>query len=153
MSKPSSDNESALDPGPSAGDDESRAEPVTERRPRRDQRDPGRQRRPASREPLPEWAVVANLFFACARCGYFLAGYRLLHQDFEAAVEAVDGGWLVLSWSEAVGRLVEKSFGYPTDIESLYYSGICPDCHRSFIYEAAGESASHDTLRIQTRPR
>jgi hypothetical protein len=145
-------DETLLDRGPFPGNDQPAPAPAEESRPARDAGGPGRKKRPAP-TPLPQWRIVANLFYACARCGYFLEGYRLLHKDFEAAVGAATGGWLDLSWSAAVRHLVEKSFGCHSDVDSIYYSALCPDCHRSFVYEAAGETAERDTLRIQVRPR
>ena len=82
-------------------------------------------------------ARVADYFVACPRCSYFLAGYRLIEQDFDdAAVNAIDD-WLNLSWSMKVRDLVQKSYGYDFDEGLQVLQGVCPECRRAFIFEAA----------------
>lgn len=76
-------------------------------------------------------------FNGCARCSFFLAGYRLIHDDFDQAVEQEEDGWLTLSWDHAVNQLVYKSYGCQLEADVYHYQGICQFCQRAFICEEA----------------
>jgi len=83
--------------------------------------------------------LVSDYFTACARCSYFVAGYRLIQTDFDQAAQKSAGDWLDLTWNGAVGKLIQKSYGYETDEDLQALQGVCPDCRRAFVYEAHGE--------------
>jgi hypothetical protein len=91
-------------------------------------------------------------FNGCARCSFFLAGYRLLHDDFHTAVDQSEDGWLTFSWDHAVNRLVYKSYGCQLEADAYHYQGSCQFCRRAFIFEAAEEEAPA-TLQIAIKNR
>jgi hypothetical protein len=97
--------------------------------------------------------AVTNLFMACARCSYFLAGYQMIFDDLASAVSESSDNWLLLSWNKSVRLLLLKSFGCPIDVDLLHYAGHCPECQRVFVYELLEEEPPRTTLRIQLRPR
>ncbi|MCI0393907.1 MAG: hypothetical protein L0332_08880 [Chloroflexi bacterium] len=97
--------------------------------------------------------TVTAAFAACPRCGFFLVGYRLIHDDFPQAASQTEGGWLQLSFSSPVRRLLHKSYGGRADLDAYHYEGTCPDCHRLFAYHEATEDGQPAVLRIQIKPR
>jgi hypothetical protein len=107
----------------SANPDPSRAKASTLRRPRRDQ-------------VQASVAQVMARFKGCARCSLFLADFCLHHssQEFEAAVAGSEGDRLSLPWDQGMRNGIEKSYGIRIDNESYYVSGLCPECHRTFVY-------------------
>lgn len=94
-------------------------------------------------------------FSACARCSFFLAGYKLVHGDepLQAAVENGRPRWLTLEWNQGLCELVQKSFGSRVDIDCYHYNGTCPECRRRFVYTAADEGKQSGQFRIELNPR
>lgn len=98
-------------------------------------------------------AVVADYFTACPRCSFFLAGYRLIFQDFdEAATDAADD-WLDLSWNLAVRNLIAKNYGFELAEPFEVFQGVCPLCLRAFIVETGEDEAEGHRFSIQINPR
>lgn len=96
---------------------------------------------------------VKASFTACPRCSFFLAGYRLIQQDFEEAVEKSTSGWLDLTWNLAVRNLIQKSFGCELVGDPQVFHGICPACRRAFVYEASQEEGEPDQFSIKINPK
>jgi hypothetical protein len=97
-------------------------------------------------ETTPEWAKVQRDFLACGRCGYFLAGYRVLRglPELEAAIAESKGEWLTLHWDEDTRRLMQKSLGCHLDVEWHHFESICPACYRRFRVTPVGPVAGPD---------
>ena len=93
--------------------------------------------------------TVAGAFVACPRCSFFLAGYRLIHDDFAEAVEKSQGNWLDLTWNSATRNLVQKSFGCRIDQDTFHFEGVCKECRRSFVYKASPTERSTEVFRIE----
>ncbi len=111
---------------------------------------PARRRRSVSRQ---DPARVADYFAGCPRCSFFLAGYRLVCQDFdEAAAGAVDD-WLDLSWNLAVRNLVGKSYGHALSEPFEAFQGVCPECMRAFTVEPGPDDEESHRFSIQINPR
>ncbi len=112
-------------------------------------------RKSKKRQATPQDEVVAA-FMGCPRCSFFLVGYRLLHDDFERAVEGSQDGWLTLSWDHAVNRLVYKSYGRQLEADAYHLQGSCQFCWRAFIFETAEaddtESADETEAEEQLSP-
>ena len=94
---------------------------------------------------------VTASFVACGRCSFFLTSYRLIHQDYETAVEESSGGWLNLSWNRKTGDLILKSYGSRIDRDIYRFEGICPECKRRYVYSSAtatneGEAVDNDLV-------
>lgn len=87
----------------------------------------------------------------CPRCSFLLVGYKLIHDDFEEAVDQRDGNWLTLSWDHAVKRLIHKSYGIQIEMDAYYFEGSCLECHRPFIFEENGGDGRSGTLRIAVK--
>jgi hypothetical protein len=102
-------------------------------------------RKSKKREITPQDEVVAA-FNGCARCSFFLAGYRLLHNDFEQAVDEGEDGWLKLSWDHGVNQHVYKSYGCQLEADTYHFQGSCQFCRRAFIIdiEMAGVAGSDE---------
>ena len=96
---------------------------------------------------------VSAYFTACPRCSFFLAGYRLVQQDFELAVEKSTSGWLDLTWNLQVRNLVQKSFGCELANDLQLFQGTCPSCRRAFVFEAGLEEGEADHFSIKINPR
>jgi uncharacterized C2H2 Zn-finger protein len=95
---------------------------------------------------------VTSSFLACPRCSFFLSGYKLINVDFIQAVEKSDNGWLDLTWNHDTRHLVQKSYGYMINKDTIQYEGICRDCQRVFTY-GQPESAEESTrFRIEIVP-
>lgn len=92
-------------------------------------------------------------FMGCARCSFFLAGYRLLHDDFEKAVDAREDGWVTLTWDHSVNQLVYKSYGSDLESDAYYYQWSCKFCRRAFVYRAGEGEEQLSTLRIAIKNR
>lgn len=94
-------------------------------------------------------------FYACDRCSFFLAGYRVLHgmDSVDQAAAASDGDWLELRWDRPTRLLLEKSYGGQLDIELFYYDGQCPRCQRRYVYDGREEGGVADRFRIEIRGR
>lgn len=105
------------------------------------------------RRPRPKGAdAVARAFVACPRCGYFLANYRLIHDDFESSVNSGHGNWLRLSWSSQIPRLLLESYGCLLNTELDHYEGTCADCRRNFIYRGPTSRRKEAGFRIEIKP-
>lgn len=76
-------------------------------------------------------------FVACGRCGYFLAGYRVLHgvEALEEAAAECDDGWLELIWDQQTRHLVHQSYGVRPEPDFFYYDICCEECQRRIVYE------------------
>jgi hypothetical protein len=97
---------------------------------------------------------VVSWFAACARCSFFLAGYQLEHSG-DQIIEAArnnDTGWLNLDWNQAICKLLRKSYGSHLDVDCYHYEGVCPECHRQFVYHAADDESAGQ-LQIEIRPQ
>ncbi|UCG24411.1 MAG: hypothetical protein JSW55_20210 [Chloroflexota bacterium] len=96
---------------------------------------------------------VSAYFTACPRCSFFLAGYRLVQQDFDEAVEKSNSGWLDLTWNLTVRNLVQKSYGCEMANNLQVFQGTCPSCRRPFVFEAGQEEGEADQFSIKINPR
>lgn len=103
-------------------------------------------------EPTPQDKVVAA-FLACGRCSFFLAGYRLIVDDFEQAVEKSEGNYLTLSWNHAVRQLVQKSYGSQIEVDAFHFQGSCKECRRSFTFQMGNSAEEPPTLEIAIKNR
>lgn len=65
-----------------------------------------------------------------------MSSYRLLHDDLYEAGERSRDGWLRLTWNNSTRRLVEDTFGYRIDGDTVHFEGICRECRRSFVVDA-----------------
>jgi hypothetical protein len=94
---------------------------------------------PQSAEPLTRNKYSESdlrlRFTSCGRCGFFIAAYRIDHnQEYLAAIEEIEAGWLTLPWHPDMRELVNKSYGCPIDITAYFFEGSCPECRRTFSY-------------------
>ena len=105
-----------------------------------------RQTRPKGKE------AVTRAFVACPRCGYFLANYRLIYDDFESSVSTGHGNWLRLSWGPQIPKLLLKSYGCKLDTEIDHFEGTCIDCRRNFIYRGPTSRRKDASFRIEIKP-
>jgi hypothetical protein len=96
---------------------------------------------------------VAGFFTACPRCSFFLAGYRLIFQDFDQAARNASDDWLDLSWNLAVRNLVAKSYGYDMNEPFEAFQGVCPVCRRAFSIDTGDDRAEEARFSIQINPR
>ncbi len=101
------------------------------------------------------FAEVIAWFAACARCSFFLAGYRLAcgNEELENAASCSKAGWLALNWSQSMCQLVRKSYGSSVDMDCFHLDGSCPECHRQFVYHAGENGDQPGRLRIEVRPQ
>lgn len=92
-------------------------------------------------------------FYACDRCSFFVAGYRVLHglESVDRAAEESDGSWLMLVWDRPTRLLLEKSYGSQLDIELFYFDGQCPRCQRRFVYDGGVEAGPAESFRIEVK--
>jgi hypothetical protein len=86
---------------------------------------------------------------ACSRCSYFVAGYRLIHDDLETAAAALQDGWLELTGDELTRQLVAVSYGIQPESEIYFYSGCCRECRRVFVFQQASDSDQPGTMRFR----
>lgn len=100
-------------------------------------------------------AEVIAWFAACARCSFFLAGYRFACgiEELESAVSGSKAGWLALNWSQSMCQLVRKSYGSAVDMDCFHLDGSCPECHRQFVYHAGENGDQAGRFRIEVRPQ
>jgi hypothetical protein len=105
-----------------------------------------RKKRAASRE------AIEQAFVSCPRCSFFLAQYRLLHQDFEKSAANNHGNWLLLTWSDSVAKLLQKSYGIEFDSTIYHYEGTCRECQRNFVFQAATPRRKQPAFRIEIKP-
>lgn len=92
-------------------------------------------------------------FLSCARCSFFLAGYRLLHNDFETAAQQSAEGWLTLTWDYAVKQLIQKSYGVQLESDAFHYQGSCKACQRAYIFQGSQGDDQPPTLQIAIKNR
>lgn len=95
---------------------------------------------------------IAQSFVACPRCGFFLASYRLIHDDYAEAVEKSNGKILDLTWDNATRILVQKSFGCQIPQDAYHFEGACNDCRRTFVYKAPATRRINETFQIDISP-
>jgi len=95
---------------------------------------------------------VTSSFVACPRCSFFLTGYKLIHSDFNEAVEKSSDGWLDLTWSHETRRLILKTYGSRIDRETLHFEGICHDCSRVFVCGESEEESDNAYFHIEIVP-
>lgn len=105
------------------------------------------------RSELTPQDIVVEAFMGCARCSFFLVGYRLIHDDFDEAVDKSDGGWLTLTWDHAVKQHVHKSYGNEIEMDAYYYQGCCKECRRAFIFEESGGDDQPAIFKIAIKNR
>lgn len=115
--------------------------------------------------PKPPWrptkkqqaayGEVLKAFFACARCSYFLAGYRVLFglEKLQEAIDNRDGNELQLIWSEEMRRLLHNSYGWRIDLEVSSLRASCPECRRAYHFAAGQQEGEAATIEIELRPR
>lgn len=96
---------------------------------------------------------IIDYFIACPRCSFFLAGYRLLEQDFDEAMANASTDWLDLTWNPAVRNLVRKSYGCEIDEDLQVFQGVCPECRRAFVFATGEEEGDADQFSVQINPR
>jgi hypothetical protein len=94
-------------------------------------------------------------FYACDRCSFFVAGYRVLHgmESIDQAAAACDGAWLELIWNRPTRLLLEKSYGGQLDVELFYYDGQCPRCQRRYVYDGGEAGIEAGAFRIEIKGR
>jgi hypothetical protein len=109
-------------------------------------------RKPKQSEPTPQESVAAA-FLSCARCSFFLVGYRLLHNDFDEAVQRREDGRLTLTWDHAVKQLIQKSYGVQIEADAFHYQGSCKACQRAFIFQEGQGDDQPPTLQIAIKNR
>ena len=95
---------------------------------------------------------VTASFVACPRCSYFLSSYRLLHEDFDSAVENSAEGWLLLSYDRDVSILVQKSFGSHVYMDLDAFQGICRECQRPYSYQKIDPETEKTSFKIKIVP-
>lgn len=95
---------------------------------------------------------IAQTFVSCPRCGFFLAGYRLIHDDYAGAVGKSNGKTLDLTWDNATRILVQKSFGCQIPQDAYHFEGSCKDCRRTFVYKAPATRRIKETFQIDIIP-
>ena len=96
---------------------------------------------------------VISAFMGCARCSFFLAGYRLIIDDFDQAVDISEGSYLNLSWNHAIRKLVQKSYGCQIEADAFHFQGSCKECRRSFTFQAGETAEAPASLKIAIKNR
>lgn len=109
----------------------------------------------SSRKKKHAFGEVVAWFVACARCSFFLAGYRLASgiDALETAASGSKAGWLTLNWSQSFCQLVRKSYGSQVDVDCFHFDGSCPECHRQFVFHAGENGDQPGRFRIEVRPQ
>lgn len=95
---------------------------------------------------------IAEAFVACPRCAFFLAGYRLIHDDYDEAVGKSNGKVLDLIWDNATRTLVQKSYGCQIQQDAYHFEGTCKDCCRTFVYKAPATRRTKESFQIEVDP-
>jgi hypothetical protein len=106
----------------------------------------GRPQRP-NRTSNAGAAVLA--LTVCSRCSYFVAGYRLIHDDLETAAAGLQDGWLELTGDELTRQLAAVSYGIHPENEIYFYSGCCRECRRVFTFQHEPDSDQPGTMRFK----
>jgi len=116
---------------------------------------PAKKTKRARRKGAPTLNQVIAWFSACARCSYFLVGYRTIfnNEDLDEAVGDSRAGWLALRWDRAVCNLANKTYGSRFDLDCYHYDGICPECRRHFSFRGSDEAEGDSSFRIEIKPR
>jgi hypothetical protein len=78
---------------------------------------------------------VQSAFVVCGRCSFFLAAYRVNHDDFEEATRQAEGNWLVLAGDKTSRQLLYKTFGCRFEVDTYHLEAICPECQRRYVYD------------------
>ena len=107
--------------------------------------------RSGQKDKMSKSEVVFS-FVACPRCSYFLSSYRLLHDDFDSAVNESAAGWLNLHWDHGVRLLVQKSFGSHNNMELETFEGICPECRRPYAYQKLDPEIDATSFKVKIVP-
>jgi hypothetical protein len=107
----------------------------------------------AKKRALTPQDKAAAAFLGCPRCSFFLAGYRLIYQDFEEAVDKSEDGFLTLSWNHAVKQLIQKSYGTEIEGDVFHYQGSCKACQRAFVFQAGETAEQPAALQIAIKNR
>lgn len=96
---------------------------------------------------------VLKQFVACGRCGYFLAGYRVLHgvEALEEAANDCTDGWLELIWDQPTRQLIYKSYGVRPEPDMFYFDICCEECQRRLVYEEEEEGVPSEMFRIDVK--
>lgn len=102
----------------------------------------GKRKQKSNVSRLPSQIAISDIvkrFSLCGRCSFFVAGYKLLagEEGWETAVQQTDGRCVQLAWQQEMRELIGRSFGSRLDIDYYFYEGTCPECRRSFQYQAA----------------
>jgi hypothetical protein len=95
---------------------------------------------------------VVRSFVACARCSFFLSGYRVIHDDFSQAVENSDNEWLELTWNSDTNNLIHKSYGGRIDQDTYHYEGVCSECLRAYQFASPDEETGIQRFAIEIKP-
>lgn len=114
------------------------------------ERTPAKRQSRRRKEKTPD--DIAEAFVACPRCGFFLAGYRLIHDDYAEAVGKSNGKILDLTWDNATRTLVQKSYGCHIHQDAYHYEGTCQDCRRTFVYKAPATRRIQESFQIEISP-
>jgi hypothetical protein len=109
-------------------------------------------KRTKKREPSAQEKAAAA-FFACGRCSFFLAGYRLIFSDFDEAVEKSKGNYLTLSWNHAVRQLIQESYGSQLEEDAYHFQWSCKECRRAFAFDRGETAENPDTLQVTIKNR
>lgn len=101
----------------------------------------------------PTYTRIIENFSACARCSFFLTGYRALFLDeqVEQQVTHSDTLWLRFTWNHRVADLLHHSFGRQITADLLTYQLCCPECMRLYVFEQ--KEGSEAILRVQIDPQ
>lgn len=106
----------------------------------------------AKRQGSSQTDQVIRSFAACARCSFFLSGYRVIHDDFDQAVENSDNGWLELTWNNETNYLIHKSFGGRIDQNTYHFEGVCRECLRAHQLEFSDDGTGNPNFKIEIKP-
>lgn len=92
-------------------------------------------------------------FVVCSRCGYFLAGYRVLHgvEALEEAAGNSTDGWLELIWDQPTRQLIYKSYGVRPESDMFYFDICCEECQRRLVYEEEEEGMPSEMFRVDLK--
>ena len=101
----------------------------------------------------PTYLRIIENFSACARCSFFLTGYRALFLDEQVEEQVIhsDTLWLKFTWNHRVADLLHHSFGREITADLLAYQFCCPECMRLYVYEQ--KEGIEAVLRIQIDPQ
>lgn len=95
---------------------------------------------------------IRQAFVACLRCGLFLSGYSLIHDDLDTSIQNNSGKWLDLTWSMETRRLVQKSYGVTIRQADSHFEGVCTDCRRVFVYSTVESDPPQYSFSVKISP-